>query len=225
MSGSMIKLIAIVAMLIDHVGATLYPEIVILRIVGRIAFPIFAFFIAEGYLKTRDKKKYMIRLFTFALVSEVPFDLSFFNTYLEFSHQNVFFTLAFAVLAMDLFDKYAEESQGKAMGYLYLVCLLSIVLKTDYNIIGIFMIFLFKQYRLNFKQQVVWVGGINLVMGLLGLLTMGTIEGFLQAFGVLAFIPLYFYNGKRGFSMKYLFYAFYPCHLIILFIMQGGNLL
>ena len=104
LSGSTLKLIAIVSMLIDHVAAAvivrvlyaghwteqLYQIYRVMRSVGRIAFPIFCFFLVEGFEHTRDRKKYALRLFLFALISEIPFDLAFSAEILEVQYQNVF---------------------------------------------------------------------------------------------------------------------------------------
>ena len=93
-----LKMIAIISMLVDHIGHIFFPEVMIFRIVGRIAFPIFAYVLAEGIYYTKDITKYMMRLGIFALLSEIPYDLAIMGSMLEFSHQNVFFTLFFAVL-------------------------------------------------------------------------------------------------------------------------------
>lgn len=225
MSASLLKLIAIIAMLIDHVGATMYPDEIIFRIIGRIAFPIFAFFIAEGFRNTSNRRRYMIRLLLFGLISEIPFDLAFSNTFLSFGHQNVFFTLGLGVLALDVFTKFEESNRMKALGYLYLIGLLSAFLRTDYNIVGILMIVLFYEYRFDFKSQVLWVGGINLLIAILGFISAGTLWGGLQVFAIAAFGLLYQYNDARGFNMKYLFYIFYPGHLMVLYFLQGGHIL
>ena len=121
-SGSTLKMIAIVTMLIDHIGAAvlarllmvnglgeldqtnadaimqwlsangaLYWTYTIMRMIGRVAFPIFCFLLVEGFLHTHDVKKYAMRLGLFALLSEIPFDLAFSSKILEFNYQNVFF--------------------------------------------------------------------------------------------------------------------------------------
>lgn len=107
-TGSTLKIIAIVTMLIDHTAAVLLGNNMIMRMIGRIAFPIFIFLLVEGAIHTRNKIKYALRLSLFALISEIPFDLAFSNEPFFFGYQNVFFTLAigmFMIIAFDLVEK------------------------------------------------------------------------------------------------------------------------
>lgn len=128
-TGSTLKIIAIVCMLIDHIGAVILERYLyanglsyktmqmmveggfgnlqkvviadlILRLIGRLAFPIFCFLLVEGFYYTSNRAKYVLRLFLFALISEVPFDFAFKNSWLEFSYQNVFFTLTIGLLTI-----------------------------------------------------------------------------------------------------------------------------
>ncbi|MFA7532979.1 MAG: TraX family protein, partial [Tissierellaceae bacterium] len=87
-----LKLIALTSMIIDHYGAIFHGDVILYRIIGRLAFPIYAFLLVEGYFHTRNVKKYGLRLFIFALISEIPFDYAFYGG-LSFVHQNIFFTL------------------------------------------------------------------------------------------------------------------------------------
>ena len=101
LSGFDLKIIAVITMIIDHAGAFLFPQAKILRIIGRISFPIFAFLICEGYEHTKDVKKYMLRLLLFAVISEPFFDLAMSGTIFSLNNgQNVIFTLLIGVVTI-----------------------------------------------------------------------------------------------------------------------------
>ena len=89
-----LKMIAIISMLTDHVGCILFPDELIFRAIGRIAFPIFCFLVVEGFFHTRNTWNYLMRLCIFAILSEIPFDLAFFGKVFYLQKQNVFMTLA-----------------------------------------------------------------------------------------------------------------------------------
>jgi ATP-binding cassette subfamily B protein len=99
LDGTALKLIAMLSMVFDHVGDAFFPGVMWLRMVGRIAMPVFAFCIAEGYAHTRDRKKYLLRMGLFALVSEIPFDLCFHGKP-GFGHQNIMLTFFLSILAL-----------------------------------------------------------------------------------------------------------------------------
>ena len=103
LDGTMLKIIAMVSMVFDHVGDMFFPDMMWLRMVGRLAMPIFAFCITEGYIHTRNRNKYLLRMGIFALVSEVPFDLAFEGN-INITHQNIMLTFFIAILSLKLFD-------------------------------------------------------------------------------------------------------------------------
>ena len=202
-----LKMIAIITMLIDHIGVIFFPEMISFRIIGRISFPIFAFLIVEGFLHTRDIKKYMIRLGTFALISEIPFDMAFHGTILEFGSQNVFFTLFLGVVLLYFYDQ--QYNNASKIGCVLLILLAGDIFRTDYGAWGILMIFCFYVFREKRTWQMLSLILINVFA-----------FGLIQAFAALAVIPISMYNGKRGISAKYLFYIIYPLHLLILFLIR-----
>lgn len=230
LSGSTLKLIAMVIMLIDHVGATvlyrmmlergvahgipgkvladeLYNVYRIVRDIGRLAFPIYCFLLIEGFEKTRSKAKYALRLVIFALVSEIPFDLAFNNQFLEFSYQNIFFTLLIGLLGMMVTDR-VEKLKGIGI-YSFLAGLLATgvcagigeILNTDYGAKGVLAIMVLYLFRRNKWEQTI----------------AGCVAFLWEPTAPLAFLPIWFYNGKRGLKLKYVFYIFYPLHLLILY--------
>ena len=202
-----LKMIAILAMAIDHIGAVLFPQYDIFRIVGRIAFPIFAFTLVEGFMHTKDIKKYMLRLGVLALVSEVPFDLVFFGTPLEFGHQNVFFTMFLGIAMLYLFLK--NVSIWRQFVVVFGMLLLAELLRTDYSSAGLFTIFMFYQWRGSNLLKLAGMAFVNLFY-----------LGGLQVYACFAAIPIAMYNGERGPKCKWFFYWFYPVHLLVIYLIS-----
>lgn len=203
-----LKCIAVITMIIDHTGAVLFPTNLLLRYIGRISFPIFCFLLVEGFFHTRDVRKYIVRLGAFALISEIPYDLAFRRTVLEFEHQNVFFTLFIGVIMMYVLEKSAELPI-KVIDVLLAMWFASF-LCTDYRFKGILLIAIYYFLREN----------------RLGKFGFGAVWNFIwnwkvQMYGAIASIPIALYNGQRGPSMKYFFYVFYPAHLLVLYFLAG----
>ena len=238
-SGTALKTIACITMLIDHIGAScieagiltpgldigtlsrdnlsaypLYRLDMVLRSTGRLAFPIFCFLLVEGFVHTHDVKKYVRRLFLFALISEVPFDLAFFRTPFALDHQNVYWTLALGVLAMAGL-KHFEKPDGSASwkGLLCVAgCTLAALLAcTDYDGIGVLIICALYLTRGDRKRQCI-VGAVLFAW---------------EFTAPLAFVLVWFYNGQRGRctpAMQKVFYWFYPVHLLVLAVVTNGVL-
>lgn len=209
LSGSSLKIFAIVIMLIDHIGAILLPQYHFLRYIGRLAFPIFCFLLVEGFFHTRDIKKYALRLGLFALISEIPFDLALSNVPFNLLYQNVFFTLFIGLLVLIGFEKFKDKLFLRYM-ILVLGMLLAEVCHVDYGCFGIIMIVLFYFYSIH----------NNLIVLTLGVLFFSILSGGSEFLCTFSIIPISLYNGKRGISLKYLFYAFYPVHLLILYLIS-----
>ncbi len=209
LTGFDLKCIAIFSMLVDHIGAYLFPSEVWMRYVGRLSFPIFAFLIVEGYFHTRNVKKYMARLFVFACISEIPYDLVRYDTLFFKENQNIFFTLLLALICIYVLDVYREQV-SIVCGILAVVGFLTYyVVKPDYGIAGVAMILFFYLFRFYPLEQALSVAAINLVC-----------LGKIQRAGVFALVPIWFYNGKKGPAAKYFFYLFYPVHLFILYLIR-----
>jgi len=296
-----IKVIAIVTMLIDHCGAvfverrlSIIKETVpnyegdptyvalnitdgIMRSIGRIAFPLFIFLLIQGFMHTRNRLKYAIRLGLFALISEVPFDMAFRNTYFTMSYQNVFFTLFLGFLFMCVADFIYKKHIAPWLGYVSIVlnsvfigffCVMIVntigytkfnttpfanlgalvavavfaaitviveilvcrkkpfeelsrlalsitvlillmfvagLLYTDYNVGGVLAIAV--AYACRESKTKTIVGAV---------ITLALTCGFIEAVAIVDYFIVAKYNGERGKSMKYFFYAFYPCHLLII---------
>ena len=236
MTNSMLKFIACVLMLIDHLGAALFPETIILRLIGRVSFPIFAYLIAIGYSKTRSFSKYLYRLIIFAVVSQIPFSLAFsdnisIHSFLDFlkfivgspnPHLNIFFTLAIGLIAIHVWDT-GESRKGKIFAILALG-LTAQAFSTDYGIYGIAMIlafYIFKDNKIKtfISQTIVFIIFYASQILLISLDYPGVsmkLIWFNQALSLLALIFIFRYNDKKGKGLKYFFYAFYPIHLLII---------
>lgn len=309
-SGSTLKLIAIAAMLIDHISATvltrilivngmgnitsqaqqeqwmrenagLYGCMLVMRLIGRLGFPIFCFLLAEGFQKTRNVKKYALRLGLFALLSEIPFDLACHGKVLEFGYQNVFFTLFLGVLLMwacDIIEKKefpkwfrnclavggvailtAELTAGiysiicMVMQYQYgtlpetyviviigaiCVAVISLIVAivrwrkgagSVWKTLGYIAVTLLAMYAANLLQTdysgmgvltiaVMYFLRRSKVRSMLGGCIVLTLMSLIELPCFLTLIPVKLYNGERGLKLKYFFYAFYPVHLFLLWL-------
>lgn len=247
LSSAVLKNIAVVTMLIDHIGAVIVIRLLIqkglygamvdqeayiawvgqnrgmygtymaMRIIGRFAFPIYCFLLAEGFQKTRNVKRYLGRMLLFALISEIPFDLAFSGRLWNMQYQNVFFTLFIGLMViagLRLVDQRlaGPETWRKLAGVgLYAVIIvagsaLALALKTDYSFKGILAITVLYLFRSHRKAQI-WAGVIIFLL----------MDG-MDMIAALSFLLIWFYNGARGRQNKYFFYFFYPAHLLVLWL-------
>ncbi len=199
----LLKLIAIVSMLIDHVGYTFFPQYSVLRIIGRLAFPIFAYQIAQGYLYTSDKRNYTIRLWIFAALSQGPFSLLFQTTTL-----NVIVTLGLALFAIDCYEK-------KRYFLMMPVMAVSFFVPMDYGLFGVLMALGF--YMLRERRWILLAVQTTLIF------IFTNFNGWLFEYYAIVsplmilFLPVNFVPIRLN---KYFFYWFYPVHLTILYLIQ-----
>lgn len=208
-----LKWIAIITMVIDHVGAVLFPHYMTFRVIGRIAFPIFCFLLVEGFFHTRDIYRYLMRLGAFAVLSEIPYDLAFHGRVLEIEGQNVFFTLFLGVLLMYLMEK--NRNVPIRIVYVLLTMWAASVFHTDYSYRGILLILIY--YLLRDKKELkASVGAAWNILLYMDIRNLARIP--VQYFGAFASVPIALYNGERGPKIKYFFYLFYPCHLLVLYV-------
>jgi len=218
LTGNALKIIAAISMVIDHVGLMFFPEAVFLRILGRLAFPIFAFMIAEGCRYTRNRRRYFGMLFALAAVCQVVY--YFFDGSLYFS---VLMTFSLSILTIYALDKWkAAPGFGTAPGFLGALAglyLLNRVFTIDYGFWGcVLPVFASLPCRTKYDSLQARV----LALGL-GLIPLALSIGGIQMFSLLALPLLLCYSGKRGKrKMKYFFYIFYPLHLVAL---QGLQML
>lgn len=231
LTGNQLKLIGVIAMMADHIGAVIiqsgilhareplmYSMIIgtpegqrwmligrVCRFAGRLAFPIFAYLLVEGFAHTRSRLRYALSLGILALVAEVPFDLAVYSNWFHPAYQNAVFTLLIGLLvlcAVDYFDNLPVQLLLTAAG-----CGLSWVMKSDYNVLGVLLIAGLYLFRRSDTAQ--------LVCGI----TLSALESLgYFCISALSYVPIVLYNGRRGANgLKYVFYVLYPTHLLVFY--------
>lgn len=226
-----LKLLAVVIMFIDHAAFALlhlymqnhmfeldpnfYTKLSkvyeAMRGVGRMAFPIFAFFLVEGFFHTKSVIKYALRLALFAVISEVPFDLALYQTVYYDKHQNIMLTLLISLLAIWLLD-YIRHIPGMSDLLRFVACLCTCVAALDlgiitncdykwYGILCVIALYLTREYA-----------SFNLLAGAASISW--------EKYAPISFMLLYFYDEsqKPSKKLKYFFYLFYPAHLLLLYL-------
>lgn len=232
MNSFVLHILAMLFMLSDHLWATIIPGNQWMTMIGRLAFPIFAFMIVEGFYRTHNLKKYVLRLFVFALLSEIPFDLMYGGTVFYPFHQNVLWTFLLAIGCMALIEKAKKRNVWwqtvlVAAAATALGAILGTLLMVDYFGFGVLMVLTFYYFYgrkwYHFAGQLVCLYYINVVL-FAGLVYPVTVFGMTfeiphQGLALLALVPIWLYNGEQGPHNKwiqYAFYAFYPVHMAVL---------
>ncbi|MGN0391050.1 MAG: TraX family protein [Wujia sp.] len=242
LTGSTLKMIAMVTMLIDHFAATVLTYMImrapdcfdatgrlrmsglggiywVMRGIGRLAFPIFIFLLLEGFLHTRNRFRYIGRLLLFAAVSEIPFDFAFSLSetsvrqghIIEFTYQNVFFTLAIGLIvitALEGIRVLPVETILRVIlfgGAIAMGTGLAYAMHTDYDALGVLAIV--SAYLLRNKSKELRIAVPCLIL---------SFSFWLELVALIDILPVSFYNGERGWKLKWVFYLFYPVHLFIL---------
>lgn len=222
MSGFALKLIAMLTMFIDHAGFILFEHseyYMYFRMIGRLAFPIYCFLLVEGFYHTSNVKKYLKRLGIFALISEIPFDLAFAKkaTSTDFlQNQNVFFTLYIGLLVIYFMSLVSKKYPLNIMkqnlinfAILAIGCMVSVILGTDYDVLGILIIVSFYLFRNN-----------KLILTMV-MIILNFQSGGIQVLAAISMVFIWLYNGEKGIKInKYIFYAFYPVHILFLVLIK-----
>ena len=198
-------------MVIDHVGAILFPDQIWMRVIGRVAFPVYAYCLAEGFRYTSDYRRYLGRLALFAILSEIPFDLAFYGVPFSFAHQNVFFTLTLGLILLWVLERFREQLLLCA-GAFAVLCFLAQALHMDYGAGGLLMVFAFYLAQQGTSPWIGW--GIFVFINLFGY------AGGVQWAAILALLPIGLYSGKAGKKKQRFFYWIYPLHLLLLWIIE-----
>lgn len=218
LSGSSLKVIAVVSMVIDHCAYFLMePETVqyeVMRCVGRIAFPVFAFLIVEGFLHTRNRMRYLFTLLCFAVVSEVPWSLLNGN---DGTH-NVLFTLALGVTTLMFLDKLIKSNRTLSISVVLVMAYLAYYLGVDYDWRGMLMMAIFFILKSKGASHSPFSRVLQLVFSFPLMMHYGMVGA------MLACTVLFMYDGSRGFIQgsvaKYGFYAIYPVHLLLIWFVR-----
>lgn len=249
-SGAVLKNTAYVTMLVDHFFAVLFLNYMRLhpvdgkwdpqlepiyragRAVGRISFVLFTFLIVEGFFYTRSRGRFLMRLFLFALLSEIPFDLALSGTAFDWSGQNVYWTLFLGVLVLTLWDYLSHYGKvlmvAGRLAVLSAGCVTAFLCSTDYRFMGVLLIFTMYWTREKDKGVRFMAAGLVMLFGTWGsnLIRYADIYpadylfqfSMREMYGLLAFLLIFLYNGEKGRQLpKFFYYGFYPVHLLILF--------
>ena len=227
----MLRLFAILFMLLDHLWATVVRGNLWMTCLGRLAFPIFAFQLCEGYRHTSDYRRYGLRLLVFALQSELPFNLCYAGSVFFPFHQNVLFTLLLGLLAIRQADELRREEgiKKKSLRCLALLLILAggVLLFPDYGFMGVMTVlcfFVFRNHRL-FQLAAMAVlnifafEGQTIPVSLFGL----AFDFPIQGFALLALPLIWLYNGEKGpggKGLRLFWYIFYPLHMLLLHFIQ-----
>lgn len=223
-----LKIIAIIAMTIDHIADLLYPGMPnifisnVMHIIGRLTAPIMFFFICEGYHYTKDIKKYISRLFIFALISHFAYCFAFGINFIPFSTGNIFnqtsimWTLAWAVVALHIV--HGKNNLKEWQKWLLIILINLITFSSDFSSIAVMTILFMYDRRGNLKSQMISMMAWLSLYALISYLFVSKTYGLIAMTAILVYPLLKNYNGKRGKVkwLKWFFYLYYPLHLIII---------
>ncbi len=222
-----IKIIAIITMIIDHVGLFFFPHILLFRAVGRLSFPLFAWLIANGAIHTRNINNYAIRLFLLALISQIPFLYANLQENPSFEGLNVVFTLFLGLCVITVM----KQSSRKVIWVLATIgaLVLSDVLRTDYGAAGILTIISYYLFYNKLNKMILAQVVILFFFPYVTIffeasrhidLSFYYLDSFYEFLGLFSLIFIAKYNKKKGHQARYLFYSFYPLQYVVILIMQ-----
>ncbi|MGI5892365.1 MAG: TraX family protein [Bacillota bacterium] len=212
-----IKVLACIFMFIDHLGYFIFPDLIVLRMIGRLAFPLFAFMIANGYYFTKNRLKYLLRLFIFGLIIQIPYWLFFEGTVL-----NIFFTLSLGLAAIWLWD--SNKKYGSAVVLVATCALMAQVINADYGAYGVLLIFFSYLFFNNMPKLILSWAIINIITLIVQyffapLAAINYIT-YIQILSLFSLFFIKYYNRKEGRKAPWLFYIFYPAHLSALYLIS-----
>jgi len=234
MTSFVLKIIAMITMFCDHFGYAFVGHFSYFNYIGRIAFPIFAFQISEGFMHTKNLKKYFARLLIFAFLSQIPFHL-FLQKFIPNSNSclNIFFTLSFGLLSIIIYDYFSKVNNKdlncKLLGiplknvigvmFVFFIAYVGDLLHVDYGFWGIIVIFSFYLFKNNKLAMIISYITLCVIRYGINILLYGFYMQYIYL-AIATILPIIFialYNGKQGYKIKYLLYLFYPLHLLLLY--------
>ena len=220
LSNNQLKIIAMLAILFDHIGMILLPQFKIFRIIGRIAFPIFAYMIAEGCTYTRNKRKYLLLLSSLGIVCQ-----TFYFIFTRSMYLNVLITFSLSVITIFCIDYFVKHKNLYSISIFIIFSVIIVFVcvivpeyfsfhdfEVDYGLWGVLLPVAIHLAN-NKTERIFFTITILLIMSL--------IYGGIQIYSILSIPLLILYNGKRGkVNLKYLFYIFYPTHLVMIYAIR-----
>ncbi len=227
MTSFQIKLLAVLTMAIDHIGLFFFPHVLILNLIGRMSFPLFAWLAASGARYSRNLNQYVIRLLGLATISEIPFLAANRQIDPSFFILNAVFTLSLGLLAILWIKKTTRPWQWLLITLI--AALIAVFLKTDYGAAGVCSIVVFYLWHENLKKTIIaqlvicwtWYFIPTLVqMSLTHHISSSNLQNLIELASPISLIAIAVYNGKQGPKAKYLFYLFYPLQYVLIFLIQ-----
>lgn len=224
LSSFALRLIALACMCIDHIGLALFPSEGAFRCVGRLAFPLYCFLLAQGFIHTHDLRAYARRLLLLALVSEIPFDLLIFGRLSCAVEQNVLFSLLIGLCALHAADRYRGKPLAAAFSAA-LLCMGAMAARVSYGWLPVALC-LCAYYAGGKKLKLALSFALVLLVYSLSLHLSGVAQSWVlvSLCALLSILPLLLYNGRRGWRFPLLtaaFYAAYPLHIVCLLIVRA----
>lgn len=207
-------------MLFDHIGDSILGKFSFFNLIGRIAFPIFAFQSVQSYIHTKNFKKHVLKLLIFACISQIPFML-FLSTFSTTFALNIFFTFVLGLICLFIYDK----CTNKILGFIFVIIgsIIGEIIHVDYGAFGILLIFafyLFKDKKLLMTITTIILCFAKYIPNIIEVPSLYLHYLSCAIFTSLSLIFILFYNKKQGPKAKYFFYIFYPLHLLILYIIH-----
>lgn len=241
LSGNILKMLACALMTVDHMGSRLFPEAAVLRVIGRLAFPIFAFFVAEGCRYTKNKLRYLLSFAVLGLICCVGYYI-----FARIFYSNILITFSFSIVLIYLLqnvksDLFSSETAvavkiAKIVGFAVVavaVCLYASYADVDYGAAGVFVPVITSLFDFRNIKAPAWLARLDCFpvqyvcfAAALGLLSVSGVMPDIQPWCLLALVPMALYSGKRSMrpyenkrvesEVKYSFYVYYPLHLVVI---------